>query len=1032
MRVRPVVATALLALVSVAGAQEARRLLQPAVSPDGKTIVFSYQGDIWTVAIEGGLARRLTVHPASDNLPRWSPDGKTIVFASARNGNQDVYAMDPLGRNLRRLTFDSGNETPTGFSPDGRTLFGHTGAWTGGRSNIFRVPFAGGEMIRLTDHPFETAYLPVVSADGKTVIYNRGNYGVASWRKPGVKGSAVGDIWVADNTVPLTNHRNLTRNEDMDLFPQVAADGSITFVSNRGGFPNVWRMGSNGQNPRALTRYNVGTVRYLTTDRSGDVVVFDHDANLVVLNARTGQERRIAVEIPEDARRDLVTETTLTSGVSDLAVAPDGKRAVLVVRGDLFLIPERGGTTRRLTRNPGRESEPVWLDPKTVLHVAAAADGRRELRTVDLDGNVKPFLVDPAVDLTGPGLSPDGRSLAHHRGATELVVAGSRGNSPRTVLRGEFSDALRGQAAYNWSPDSKWLAVAVQTARAGTNIVLVEVATAKTTVIARLPRQTSIPQFMPNGRTVVFSALEGTSFDVFAVDLVPADITFTEDDLDRLDAPRVREAGPVTVRLHEPGIENRLRRLTNGGATLVGPAPDGRTLWVNLLPTGGTPALASVSISGGAPVPITGAPGTAGNLHAVPGAGRSVFLSAGRPFSYTLQGGAFAPIAFSAVQNVNVREEERALFAEVGWALDRLYYDPAKHGKNWTAIRARFAAQLPHVADRADFYALLGEMMEELDSSHLGATAPSEEGVATPDSTALLGIEFDPSALADGKYRIARVLAGSAADHPDVNLTPGTFVTAINGQNLDGKTPIASLLNRQAGRRVRLSITEGDKTREVSLRPGSPAGMAELQYQNWVAWQRRETERLSGGKLAYLHIRGMNEVSLRQFLREIRTLTVGKQGVVVDVRYNGGGNTGEDILNVLIRKPWLVRTTPGTEGLRLSENIFRGDALELPTILLANAASASNAEVFAEGFRRLGLGKFVGERTPGYVIGTGGWSLWDGGTIRMPSIGAYTVDGENLENNGRRPDIPVPFEPNAWSAGRDPQLERAVRELLRP
>jgi tricorn protease len=217
----------------------------------------------------------------------------------------------------------------------------------------------------------------------------------------------------------------------------------------------------------------------------------------------------------------------------------------------------------------------------------------------------------------------------------------------------------------------------------------------------------------------------------------------------------------------------------------------------------------------------------------------------------------------------------------------------------------------------------------------------------------------------------------------------------------------------------------------VEILPSTRGGLDNLVYENWVRQNREYVERVSNGKLTYLHIQGMNEPSLQRFLREIRTLTPDREGVIIDVRFNGGGSTAHQILSVLSKEPWLIRTTPGEFGYRVSENIWRGDSLELPTALLINENSFSNAEIFAEGFRRMRLGPIIGEATAGGVIGTSSYQLWDGGSIRMPRIGAYAIDGENLERNGRRPDIRVPFDPNAAARGEDPQLDRAIAEMMK-
>lgn len=1002
-----------------------KRAMQPSISPNGETIVFSWQGDLWRVASQGGRAERLTVHPAMDANPRWTADGSRILFSSNRFGSNDVYSIEADGGDLRRLTFDSASEIATHTSPDGRFVYGYTSAF--GRQDLFRVPITGGDIVQLTDHPLEFEFLPAVSPDGRTVVYSRGAYGVRGWQKPGVQSSALPSLWVADNTVPLSNHRALTRDERTATFANWGPDGTIYFISNRSGSPNVWRMGRDGAGARQLTKHTDGTARYLSVSSDGRTGVYEFNSELYRINLANGETKKLSIEVAGDARTNLVVDLTLTDRLSDFAIAPDGKRAAIQVRGEIFVIPERGGTTRRLTTSPALDSHPVWLDNKTILYTKSGLNSKRELATVTVDGQHKEFL-RRGEDVAHPVVSPDGKTVAFHMGQTQIALIPAAGGAAKPIVRGNFTDALDGAQAFTWSPDSKWLVAAVAQDRA-TNIVLVEVDSGRQVVVARMPRGTSTPKFTPNGKAVYFIAFDGRTANLFIVDLVPAEVRFSEDDLDKLDEPAQQpgQRAPVKVEIQESGIENRLRRLTSDSTVDAQASPDGRTIWANV-----QGALVAIPAAGGPSRPVEGVTGSAvgltlanNNLYFVSGGRLNALSVAGPP--------AVRPIPYSAELRVDLREEEKALFDEIWWAIDRFYYDETFHGKNWGAIKQKFAQVVPFTYDRADFYSLMGEMMEELDSSHLGATSPPEDAVPGfgNESTGYIGVDWNPQALAEGRYVIAKVYAGTPADHPQTQLKVGDQVTAVDGVAPSNERPMASLLMNKSGRRVRLTVQRDGKPVDVAIRPTSSALRTSTQYQDWVEDQRRRVDQLSNGQLAYIHIPGMDQTSLENFRRDIRTRTQGKKGLVIDVRYNGGGSTAQDILNLLIKQPWLIRTTRGPEGIRQSENIFRGDSVELPAVTLINSYSFSNAEVWAEGFRQLKLGTIVGERTPGYVIGTGAYGLWDGGQIRMPSIGAYTINGENLENNGRKPDIAIPFDPNAWQQGRDPQLERAVREILR-
>ncbi len=1001
-----------------------KREQQPAISPDGSTIAFSYQGDLWTVPIGGGKATRLTVHPASENGPHWTPDGKRIVFSSTRYGSADLFVMDADGNNIKRLTYDSGQEIPTSISPDGKFVYGTTSDFA--RQDVFRVSIDGGDVTRLTDHPLEYKFLAAVSPDGKQVAYCRGGYGIRGWQKPGIKSSALPDIWIADNTVPLTNQKNITPDEADEIFPQWGPDGTIYFISNRSGWPNIWRMGKDGGNAKQLTHHTDGTASYLTVSADGKTATYIFESELYRLDTATGETRKVDVDVSADARQNPVQELDITDKLSDYSIAPDGRRAAVVVRGDIFVLPEKGGTTRRLTDSPALDQYPVFLDPKTILYSKSVDNGKRQLATVTVDGVKKDFITTD-LDATHPLLSPDGKTVGFQLGETQIAVVPAGGGAPRVVMKGNFTEALRGDAPFSWSPDGKWITAAIPTDR-GTNIVMRDVATERQIVVARLPHGTNTPRFMPNGKGIYFLAEEDRDSNLYVVDLVPAEVKFTEDDLDKLDEARAGTGRvDVKVEVYEPNIENRLRKLTSDSTLDAIATPDSRAFMANVKGT-----VVAIQLAGGPARPVDGVPTGAVGFSFM--GGNLYFVVDGKLTALPIQG---APvprtISYTAHQSVNLRAEEKALFDEIWWAMDRFYYDETFHGKNWTAIKSKYEKIVPHTFDRTDFYSLMGDMMEELDSSHLGSTAPPEPPVpgGSTEPTGFLGVDYDPVQMSQGRYVVASIFRGSPADNPQTQLKAHDEIIAVDGVAPTPARPLSALLANKAGKHVRLSVMRNSLRTEISIRPGLPAQRAAAIYQDWVQNEREMVDKLSNGELAYLHIQAMDQASLDLFRREIRTRTIGKKGVVIDVRYNGGGSTAQDILNILLKQPWLIRTARGPEGFKISENIYRGDSLELPTITMVNSYSFSNAEIWAEGFRRLKRGTVVGERTPGYVIGTGAHSLWDGGMIRMPASGAYTIDGQDLENNGRKPDILVPFDPNAWLTGRDVQLERAVQEILK-
>ena len=313
------------------------RTLDPALSPDGQTLAFSWQGDVWTVSSAGGEAHRLTVHPATDEAPVWSPDGETIVFTSNRAGVQDLYRMSARGEDVRRLTWTGGNSYAYAFSPTGDWVYGQTNAF--GRGNVFRVPSDGGEPVRLTVHPLEIQFTADVSPDGTKVAYCSGGSG-GQWRKPQQGGSNTPDIWMASPTAPFSDLRPLTRNEDLDMYPRFVTDRELLFMSNRSGAHNVWLSDADGRNAKQLTRFNDGTVRALTASRATRTYAFQRNSRVYVGAVDGGEPSVVAITAPDDSRRPNTQSLTLTTGVTDFQPSPNGKRVLVQMRGDLFIAPE--------------------------------------------------------------------------------------------------------------------------------------------------------------------------------------------------------------------------------------------------------------------------------------------------------------------------------------------------------------------------------------------------------------------------------------------------------------------------------------------------------------------------------------------------------------------------------------------------------------------------------------------------------------------------------------------------------------------
>ncbi len=1011
--------------------EAAKRTRYPALSPDGRTIAFTYQGDLWSVPSQGGRAVRLTSHIAREVQPTYSPDGKSILFSSNRHGGYDLFLMPAEGGPARRLTFHSSSEFPSGFTPDGQWVLFYGGAY--GSTDIYKVRTNGGEPIRLTWDRHEREYFGDVSPDGRRILFNH-NSSPGSWRRRGYVGSYNADVWVADFTTPFSNLQRITTNPSDDFRPFFSRDGSrIYYVSDRKGQVNLWSMDLKGGAQRQLTFHTTDGARIPSYAPLGEKIAYEYNSEIWLLDLKSGKSAAVPIEVRTDERRNLTSETTITANPTEYTVSPDGRKVALIVRGDLFVVPASGGTARRLAGGASRESHVAWMPDSKTLLFTSDVNGQKDLFRIGIDGSDRKALaVTPEDEFYGQP-SPDGKWIAFHRGEKSLVVIPADGGDPAATISGSFYEVARGSSPrFSWAPDNKSLAFKMTGSQLEDAVYVASVEDPQPRRATRFFRDAGTPRWSPRADMLYFTAIAVDSRNLYAVDLgEEPKPEFEEDALDRLDQPRQATqvaAGPPVVNIAWDHVQERLRRVTStGGVSDAVLHPNGSAF---LLDTGGGIRMISATEENGSGAAFAD---NANGVELPRDGSRVFFFSGGQVQSVGLAARDRRTTSFKATVEIDLAADNRQVFSEAWWLMDRTFYNERLNGVDWKAVRAKYEALLPHAPYKDDLYDLMAEMVQELRGSHLGVSGPSDYSAPTSTSTAYLGIEPDWATLdREGKYRIARVTPGSPAESKWSRLSPGEYVLAVNGQALGQKVTFDELLDRMAGKKVVLTVNAQptpDGAREVALKPLAPNAGSDLEYHAWVRERRRLVRDLSGGRIAYLHIEGMNRPSELKFKEELISEGTGKDGMLVDVRYNGGGNVAHRLLDILRKKPY-VKFVPRSLGQEVISDWYPDYLWGKPAALLINQDSASNSEMMAEGFRSLGIGPCVGVPTMGAVIATTGWTFLDGGTIRLPNAGVFTASGEDMDLRGRQPDIPVPYDPMAIQAGRDPQLEKAVEVIL--
>ncbi len=1052
--------------VSALDAQQAPAswMRYPAISPDGRTIAFVYKGDLYRVPAAGGTATQLTTHPAHDFMPVWGRDGRQLAFASDRYGNFDIFVIPAEGGEAKRLTFHSAAEYPYAFSHDGQqVLFGavrlddrasrhHPG---GSQGELYQVPVAGGRPVQLLTTPAEAVS---VSRDGRRLLYMDMKVGEDRWRKHQVS-AAARDIWIHDREGG--SHRRITTFEGEDQLPVFTPDErAFVYLSETSGSFNVHRMSLDGGASQQLTRFTGYPVRFLTGAEDG-TLAFGYDGRIYTL-APGGEPRQVPVTIVTDAHANNTRVIPVTGGAGELAVAPSGKEVAFVFRGDVFVTSVEGGVTKQITRTPETETN-VGFSPDGKAIVYASERGGRwgiyEARRVrDTEPHFyastlireTPLIVDERQNFQ-PAYSPDGTELAYIEDGNTLRVRTLATRQTRTLLTDRHIFSTGPNHHFQWSPDGKWILFDYNKPGIAPSDVGIVATDGKSAPVnlTRSGFNNGTATWILGGTAMLWRSNRdglkslamggGTQSDAYAMfftqaawdrhNLTKEEFALVKEAEEQAEKsrPKADTASPrpvAPVALDLDGASDRRARLTIHSSALGDAlvSKDGETLyylarferglnlWATTLRTRETRQLVALAANNG----------------------RMVWDKEQKHI-FLLADGAISRIdpATGKRDNVTIRGEmtadgaaERTAMFDQVWRRTRdTYYTRSFHGADWNGLRSQYEKYLPHIGNNYEFVELLSELLGELNVSHSGARyTTSSPG---DDATASLGIFYDQSAARAG-ITITEVLRGGPLDKAGMNVTPGTVIEAIDGEEIPANRDLAEFLNRKADRNVHLRLRTGTTTREIVAKPVTLAVESRLRYQRWVRINQEEVDRLSKGRLGYIHVPGMNDGAYRNAFEEVLGKFPDREGLVVDTRFNGGGDLVADLEMFLTGVRFFDYSTDTRS--RGFEPNFRWTK---PSVALANEGNYSDGHCFAWTYQTLKIGPLIGMPVPGTCTFSGGGPLLDGLRFGVPGMGVKdATTGRYLENWQTEPDIRVANDPHVVITGRDQQLEAAVRTLL--
>lgn len=1065
---RPFSMLALLALLPAAGAstpthaQSAadviprRALAQPALSPDGAEVAFVSGGDIWAVPSSGGTARLLVSHEATESRPLYSPDGRQLAFVSNRAGSDDLFVLELETGAVNRLTWSDAAESLDAWSHDGQWLYFTTTAGDiGGMTDVQKVSIAGGTPVPVSGDPATPEYFAAPSPDGRAVAMSaRARMGFSQWWRNGHSHIDEAELWLLDATG--SSYTRISEPGTKNLWPLWADGGrTLVFMSDRSGAENLWIQPLAEGAARPLTTFTSGRVLWPSLGNSGNTVVFERAFGIWRLDLTPGAEPRpLQITLRGAAQGPTTEHLTLSSGFSDLALSPDGKKIAFVARGDVFAAPANASApAQQVTATPAPEEDVIWAPDSRRIAYTSRRDGAPRVYIYDFGSGEERAIGSGEVVQATPRFSPDGNHIAFVRDGRELIIADLQNGSERVVATGHMWKAPFTMARpLAWSPDGRWLAYFATDTRLFTNVHVVAADGSRPAQrISQLANSfAGSLAWAPDGTALYFDTQHRTENGQIArIDLVARTPEFVESQWrslfeqetpgERNDTARTRRrqtqsdaaADSVVVEIELDGIHRRLELLPLG--VDAGPltlAPDGRTVVFQASAEGQT-NLYSFSLDPLAderPVAkqLTSTPGAKGLAHFTPDGKTIFYLDRGRVQSVGIDGQNAKPVAVNAETDVDFDREKLEVFDQ-GWSYLRdHFYDPEMHGSDWDDVRARFAPYVAGAETRQELERLMNLMVGELNASHLGHNEPTGRSA----ETGRIGVNLEPGPLAQGLHRVASLVTLGPAEVGGVRA--GDYILAVNDQPLRAGENLDRLLERTVGDRVELRVAtspDGREARTIVVKPVSTSAEGGLRYREWVERNRAYVHRVSNGRLGYVHMADMGWPSLQQLIVDLDAENFGREGVVIDLRGNRGGFVNAYALDVFARRGYITMEIRGFPTAP-ARSILGQRALEAPTALVIDLNSLSDAEDFTEGYRALGLGPIIGEPTAGWIIYTWNLQLVDGSTFRMPRSRIRGAAGDDMELYPRPVDVHVVRPLGEGLSDGDRQLDAAVRALL--
>ena len=1078
----------LIALLAVAFQLSAQPLWMRhnVISPQGDKIAFCYKGDVYVVNAQGGKALQITTNAAYDGDPIWSPDGKQIAFSTDRNGNFDVYLVSAEGGVAKRITTNSATEIPLAFSPDGKEIYftaqiqkaaENVQFASGWITELYKVSTEGGR-------PEQVVAVPVSSMsfdkDGKSFLYydRKGSENV--WRKHHV--SSVARDVVYYNAKKKT-HTILTTNVGEDRDPRyLPGYKDVVFLSerNNGSF-NVFKAPANNlEQVEAVTHFKTHPVRFLSVANNG-LLCYGYMGEIYTQRIG-GEPQKVNVEIVNDQAEEQLVKQDF-KGAGNFALSNDGKLIAFVSRGEVFVTGvDEYATTKQITHTPQAERSPSFSKDGRTLVYASERDGYWNLYQATIERkedynfayatliDEKPLFDNDGIERSNPDYSPDGKEIAFIENRNILKVYNIESKKVRQITDGTQH---YGSIGYEWSPDGKWFAITLITHMRDpySDVAIVSASGDKKKYnITESAYFDDDPQWVLDGNAILFNSdrygmrshaswgsqrdafiafLNQEAYDKFRLNkeeyaLLKEQEKGKKDDKkdepkkeEKSDKKKDKKDGPSTgsgasndekpkeskkIEVDLEHLQDRVIRLTPMSSNLSGMAlsKDGEKLYFMTSFEKGYD-LWEMDVREKS-MKITKKMGQ-GGAHLVV-KDDNIFLLSGGNLQKVDKGGKSTPIKFDATMELDLAAEREYMFNHVFLQTEKRFFMKDHHGVDLDMMKEAYQPFLAHINNNYDFSEMLSEILGELNVSHTGSGyRPSSRG---GDATAEFGVLLDLDYKGDG-LKIAEVVEGGPFDKKNSKVKAGSIIQKIDGVEITKGMDYYPLLNNKRDKTVLVTISDGGKTWDETVKPISHGAMNELLYNRWVKHNEETVEKLSNGRLGYVHIRSMGDASYRDVYSQI----LGKynlcDGIVIDTRFNGGGRLHEDIEILFSGEKYLEQVVNDSVACVMPSRRYNK-----PSVMIIGEANYSNAHGTPWVYKYKKMGSLVGMPVPGTMSSVTWETLQDPSLyFGLPVVGYRTEQGNWLENTQLEPDVKVRNTPEKMAAGVDEQLEAAVKELMK-